>query len=482
MNNLSVVLDKPSAVFIGANDIDADRMDGAFYNNKYIKNEINLKKSGLRIEFLENVIERINSPIGWQGIPSESYLPHGIGTPLIRVQNVSDLILEEESLIGVKDLIYNEQPAIQAQANDIIITRVGTIGRVCRIPEKINKIAMGQNLTRIKMKDSIIESGFTLAYMSSKFCQLQMERYAYGGVQPSLTNKNIKQLLIPIPSFEIQKYIGDKIRKAEKLREEAKKIKKEAEGLLIYELEIKELNEKLKTKTEKYVWADEKKLSDRIDGEFYKKEFLLNNEHLNKLCKQGVSIKKLKDIISNGSYGILPSSSHYGKGEVELLRSTNIKEFLIDDSDVIKVPEDYYKDKVKIYNGDILLEIKGQCYSGAVVENIKNKIIVNGSIFKFSVKEEFNNYYVLGYLLSQSGQLQKKQNLANSIISYLSIECINKLQIPILSKEKQNIIGEKYRMYVQNFIKSKEIIKEAKQDIEDLIEGDFDMSKINETN
>ncbi len=44
--------------------------------------------------------------------------------------------------------------------------------------------------------------------------------------------------------------------------------------------------------------------------------------------------------------------------------------------------------------------------------------------------------------------------------------------------EKQQIIGGKYKAYVEQMNKSKQLIQEAKQDVEDLIEGNFDMSKV----
>jgi type I restriction enzyme S subunit len=79
--------------------------------------------------------------------------------------------------------------------------------------------------------------------------------------------------------------------------------------------------------------------------------------------------------------------------------------------------------------------------------------------------------------LSKSGQLQKQQNLANSIISYLSLDCINNLRIPVLSVEKQEIIGQKYKNYVEMEYKSKQLFQEAKNYVEDLIEGSFSMKK-----
>ncbi|MCW6078094.1 restriction endonuclease subunit S [Clostridium sporogenes] len=451
----------------------SDRIDAKNYKKEYIEIKKMIMKQNYTM--VKDIIDDINN--GYE--LSRNYSDTGIN--YITISDLNEFEIDYSSIKKV-DLKLSDVPQKgKLSIGDIIISRSGSIGIAKNITNNDVKSIISYDIMKLKVSDKI-DHYYLTTYLNSDIAQKLIEQLSYGAVMKKIGQEEFLKLLVPIPSPEIQKYIGDKVRKAEELREEAKKFKNEADNILNNELEIKNLKEKLNIHTEKYSWTKSQHLSDRIDGEFYKTEFVLNNEHLKRLNLQGIKIKKLKDIILNGSYGILPSSSDYGKGEVELLRSTNVKEFLIEDSDVIKVPVDYYKDKVRICNGDILLEIKGQCYAGAVVENVKNKTIVNGSIFKFSVKEEFNNYYILGYLLSQSGQLQKKQNLANSIISYLSIDCINKLGIPILGKEKQNIIGEKYRMYVQNCLKSKELIKEAKQDIEDLIEGNFYMSKIKETN
>ncbi len=111
------------------------------------------------------------------------------------------------------------------------------------------------------------------------------------------------------------------------MREEAKRLKKEAEEILKVELGFNILQEKLSVYKEKFSWIKTKELDDRMDGEFYKTDFILNNEHIDILKNNGVQVLRLKDIIDKGSYGILPSSDDYGKGEVVLLRSTNLKEF-----------------------------------------------------------------------------------------------------------------------------------------------------------
>jgi hypothetical protein len=46
------------------------------------------------------------------------------------------------------------------------------------------------------------------------------------------------------------------------------------------------------------------------------------------------------------------------------------------------------------------------------------------------------------------------------------------------SENQINKITENYRRIIDNIYTSKKLIQEAKQDVEDLIEGNFDMSKV----
>jgi restriction endonuclease S subunit len=477
MENLSVISRNPSVIYIGAENIDEDRIDGEFYNYKYLENEIKLKKSGIKIKVLNDVIERMNSPIGWQGIPSSSYLPHGLGVPLIRVQNVSDLILDEESLIGVEESIYDEQPAIQAQPNDIIITRVGTIGRVCRIPEKINRIAMGQNLTRIKLNETLVESGFMLAYMSSKFCQIQMERYAYGGVQASLTNKNIKQLLVPIPSPEIQKYIGDKIRKAEELREEAKRLKKDAEEIFYEAIEIDKLNSKL-IKVTKFSWIKENQIEDRLDLKYNSPSIITIYEHFRKY-----KCSLLKDEFKTISGYAFSSGDFDDMDGEKVIKIGDISDFTIDTTSLTRVKiGTKVKERIREFScniQDLVYAMTGATI-GKVAMYIDNETVyINQRVA--CIKPKRNNIptgYLLLYLNSDIGK-EISYSLSTGVAQpNIALEELNNIVIPQLAN---NIMDKIHHNVLNSLIKhkeSKQLIQEAKQDVEDLIEGNFDMSKV----
>jgi len=59
---------------------------------------------------------------------------------------------------------------------------------------------------------------------------------------------------------------------------------------------------------------------------------------------------------------------------------------------------------------------------------------------------------------------------------------LGEIEIPLIDIDIQLIIEEKIARYKNKINKSKQLIQEAKQDVEDLIEGNFDMSKIKVNN
>ena len=480
MSNVYVDRTKPSILYLNEYTIDSDRIDADFYHIDYISNERQLKQSGLEIKPLGKIISKMNSPIGWQGIPSAAYLPKGAGVPLIRVQNVNDLMLDRDTLIGVQEYIYQDQPAIQAEAEDIIITRVGTIGRVCRVPNDVSKLAMGQNLTRIKVDSSIITSEFLTIFMASKYCQLQMKRYAYGGVQPSLTNKNIKQLLVPIPSPEIQKYIGDKVRRAEELREEAKRLKEEAEEILESELKFDLFQEKEKETKEKHVWINEKDLIHRMDSEYYSPKVMCYERILDEF---GIPMISLGNIAKQIRTGTTPPNKFITteKQNLMFLRMTNIDEFIINMDEVLYIKDDYKGTKLKtMEQDDLLVSIAGTIGRATVVDIDNCTINQNTASITINEKDKYNPYYIALFLNSDTGKMLLERVSSQATVKYINNDVLSEVKIPIIPVEIQLNIQKNIKSYITKIKKSKQLNQQAKQDVEDLIEGNFDMSRLND--
>ena len=75
--------------------------------------------------------------------------------------------------------------------------------------------------------------------------------------------------------------------------------------------------------------------------------------------------------------------------------------------------------------------------------------------------------------------MQIERYSTGSIMSGVNHDNFNKMLIPVISnKQIIDTITNKIRKHFRLLYYSKQLIQEAKQDVEDLIEGNFDMSKV----
>ncbi len=166
---------------------------------------------------------------------------------------------------------------------------------------------------------------------------------------------------------------------------------------------------------------------------------------LNNQIKSKYSLK-LGSIISSGSYGVLPPSNCYTEGgETLLVRATELMpDFKIDFVNSIPVPDTYYNnERARLRKNDILLAVKGATIASdksvCFVDAEPPKTIVNGSIFRFQVKEGINPKYIAYTLCFDNSKRQMNLLLiVNNAVNYLDRTVINNLLIPLPPLPIQN--------------------------------------------
>lgn len=170
------------------------------------------------------------------------------------------------------------------------------------------------------------------------------------------------------------------------------------------------------------------------------------------VLKSKRTIIRLKNIIKEGAYGILPPGDSYDdRNPIKFIRATELKPDLkIDFINVNYVNSKYYTDRARIKKNDILLAVKGATIAGekcvSIVLEEPDKSIVNGSIFRFQVNEEKTLPIYIAYILNSD--LLKKQMkyslVANNAVDYLDKSLIYNLLIPLPPIEAQQQIVNRY--------------------------------------
>lgn len=194
------------------------------------------------------------------------------------------------------------------------------------------------------------------------------------------------------------------------------------------------------------------------------------------------NIVKLWEIIFDQSYWILPPSNVYNdeNNSITYLRATELKPDLeIDFVNCLKVPEKFYSNNRAILKkNDVLIAVKwATIASNKCVWFIENEIwkaILNGSIFRFQVKENINPKFIAYILNSDFWRKQMKLSLvANNAVDYLNKETIENFKIPLPPLEIQNQIVEKMDLALKE---KKEKEMQAKTLLESI--DDFVLSEL----
>ena len=92
---------------------------------------------------------------------------------------------------------------------------IGVVGKVVDDEPQ----TMGQHAARISFDTRKVDPDFMLAFLSSQSGAMLCQRYVSGGVQVGINLEDIREIRVLVPSQKVQHAIGNKLRKAERLRE-----------------------------------------------------------------------------------------------------------------------------------------------------------------------------------------------------------------------------------------------------------------------
>ena len=469
-----MALEKPSAIY-AANILIEDRIDADAYNYLYIKEISKLKFSGLKLANITDFYS-VEMLTGFENSKYINYTNQGI--PFIRCKNIRDNYFDEDDLTYISEEVYNILKRAQLSDDDLLYTKTGSnLGQVCCVPKGMKAIASSNCCFFKKSQNKSIDSHYVSTFLNSKYGKVQTNRAQTKTGQPTIDFQRLKQFLIPIPSPEIQKYIGDKVRKAEELREEAKRLKKEAEEIIYKKLGNIVLEDE-KNYTANYIREED--IFERIDSEYYKEKYFRLQKQLK---SKGFSLKTLDELcdsnIFNGrTYKTTNKKRKYmniGVGELGDWFILANGDKYIDEN----INTNYLLDRYSIIWGN----------SAHLAKYIGEKVNINLETNSYVPTTEItcikpnldkiNPYYLFLYMKSNWGYYQV-QRTVKGMTAHSYPEDVSKIIVPILdfSFEELNVMKSAVELGYRYTKESKQLIQEAKQDVEDLIEGNFDMSKV----
>jgi type I restriction enzyme S subunit len=134
------------------------------------------------------------------------------GVPVLGIENIANMKFIRGSKIHITKEKAKELAMYDVQPGDIIVSRSGTVGEVCVVPEDISEARISTNLMRISLfNQSISPDFFCLLFNGSPYVLGQVSELCKGSTRDFLNQDILSSIVFPIPSCTEQMKIIEEV-------------------------------------------------------------------------------------------------------------------------------------------------------------------------------------------------------------------------------------------------------------------------------
>ncbi|MBW4451697.1 MAG: restriction endonuclease subunit S [Nostoc indistinguendum CM1-VF10] len=134
------------------------------------------------------------------------------GIPVLGIENIAAMRFIRGSKIHITKEKAEELSGYDVQPGDILVSRSGTVGEVCVVPDDIGEARISTNLMRISIvSQSISPFLFCLLFNGSPYVLSQVSELCKGSTRNFLNQDILLSIVFPIPPFEEQQKIIEEV-------------------------------------------------------------------------------------------------------------------------------------------------------------------------------------------------------------------------------------------------------------------------------
>lgn len=458
----------PDKAFIVCRSELEGRLEPKYYTSIYLENENKLENSSFPLVTIKDVTHIVSD--GTHFTPN--YVEKGV--KFISVKDVRQSAID----LNCSKFITEEEANLldkrcKPQLNDILLTKVGTIGLAAVIKTE-ERFQIFVSVALLRPQTSIIPDYLEIV-LNSNIAYLQYDRIVKGAGVPDLHLEDIRKVKLPLPSIDIQQQIVDLYHEAYSQNQQkgadAKALLDSIDSYLLDELGIT-LSEK-DNSLQKRVFTTQfcEITGGRLDPFYNKTEFgtaLKNIENAN------FQTKLFKEVITDLKNGV--EIRDYNENGTRYLRVTDLSKDGINNNSPRYVDTKIIPAKIKLNKNDLLISRSGSLGLVSIAEDCILDSILSSHIFKVSLKTEVvNSNYLQEYLRSSLGQFQFFRNNNGGVIPEINQNALKSIILVIPPLGKQNEIAQHIQSIreqakqLQNDAKA--VLEQAKKEVELMILG-----------
>lgn len=127
------------------------------------------------------------------------------GVSVLGIENIGNGKFLSGNKIFVTEEKAEELVPFKVHSGDIIISRSGTVGEICEVPEKVNNALISTNLLRVSLDNTFILSPFFVLMFQGGNVKLQVKDLCKGSSREFLNQSILSLIKYPVCGLEEQK-------------------------------------------------------------------------------------------------------------------------------------------------------------------------------------------------------------------------------------------------------------------------------------
>lgn len=489
----------------------SSRLDAEFYEPSVLKISENLAHSG-HGRLQDFVIGFLRDPFCY-GFEQVEYKADKT-ISYVKGEDLQDVVIGDTSSY-VDERKLESFRKVSLKNEDLVMSVRGHVGHMAVF--NAGSGLPSPNVMAIRLDKGKLLPFYAAVFFNSHVGKALVRRHVSGSVQETISSEEIRAIQCFVPSREAQKYIGDKVRQAEQLRESARligRIPAIVEAVLrgkVSEQILIDAHESLQNGCNK---RDREILSllepsasaNGADDSFLElirkcKWESVDNEreltHINRVSSVDIEdfltaqtyrpeITRALEVATSGKHeplqrlcmqpirqGTTPKFSRHGKN---CLKAKQTREVIIDDAgfETVDPSDPDNRSIIRLVDGDIVISRQGAGTVGrASIFLGDSETYITDSLFVVRVdKNKADPGYIAAYLRAHTGKRLIEKGVYGSTGQLnLAGEHVRNIPVMNLDLAAQNYIGDKVRLLNELYKYSKSLVRASKSIVEALIDG-----------
>jgi len=463
---------------------DTERMDLEYYRPRFVEAQTRIRESGLSLRPLDTL--RDPQRIITDGIRKHTKTESGV--VLIRTQNFEDASLSLDNCVYVDTPQHEAALKSAVHPGDLLIAIRGYLGKAAIVGPNAPTANINQHIARVAVDPRRADSGYLWAFFSSLTGTALLEQQVTGTVQQGIVLPALRELQIPLPPRPVQEYIGAKVRLAERCRTRAQELWKASQRILAEALgmpldrgyferidpdELQSASYRLVGVKPVVAWVQ----TDLVEHELGSQYFHPRRANvILKLRSAGVELKRLADLARRRNDRVSAAQVNQVPYYVGLADIDSTMGYF----DPVSPQDAGISGTSALFKADDILFSKLRPYLNKVSICPPHVKQASGSteLLVYRTDKAVLPYYVFFVLKSNVGLYQIVDVTTGSTLPRVDPEVVDDALVPSISVEHQQVIDSNVKHALALRHQASQLVREAKADVEALIEGLLDADGI----